>query len=108
MRRWLTGSIPHCATGNRSSRAFALPIGARKCRQSRRSKLVGDVMRRTAFALAAFLSLLFASDAALAERRVALVIGNSAYQNAPQLSNPSKDSAAISEMLRKANFEIVQ
>jgi uncharacterized caspase-like protein len=65
-------------------------------------------MRRIILALTTILSLAFASDAALAERRVALVIGNSAYQNAPQLPNPARDAAAISEMLRKANFEVVE
>lgn len=65
-------------------------------------------MRKIALALTAFLSLAFASDAALAERRVALVIGNSAYQNAPQLPNPAKDAAAISDMLRKADFDVVE
>ena len=33
---------------------------------------------------------------ALAEKRVALVIGNSAYQNVSKLINPANDSAAIS------------
>jgi uncharacterized caspase-like protein len=65
-------------------------------------------MRRLALALTAFLSLAFASDAAFAEKRVALVIGNSAYQNAPQLSNPAKDATAIADMLRKANFDVVE
>jgi uncharacterized caspase-like protein len=65
-------------------------------------------MRRLVLALTTILSFAFASDAALAERRVALVIGNSAYQNAPQLPNPARDAAAISEMLRKANFEVVE
>ena len=33
---------------------------------------------------------LFCNDAAFAERRVALVIGNSAYQHAPALRNPAR------------------
>lgn len=65
-------------------------------------------MRKTALVLTAFFSLLFASNAALADRRVALVIGNSAYQNAPQLENPARDAAAIGDMLRKAQFEVVE
>jgi uncharacterized caspase-like protein len=71
-------------------------------------QLFGDVMRKMALVLTAFLSLLFASDAALAEKRVALVIGNSAYENAPQLTNPARDAAAISDMLRKAKFDVVE
>jgi uncharacterized caspase-like protein len=71
-------------------------------------QLFGDVMRKIALALTAVFSLVFASNAALADKRVALVIGNSAYQNAPQLPNPARDAAAISEMLRKAKFDVVQ
>ena len=65
-------------------------------------------MRKTALVVTAFLSLFFASDAALADKRVALVIGNSTYENAPQLSNPSKDAGAISDMLRNAKFDVVE
>jgi uncharacterized caspase-like protein len=65
-------------------------------------------MRKMALVLTAFLSLVFTSGAALAEKRVALVIGNSAYQNAPQLSNPAKDARAIGDMLRKARFDVVE
>ncbi|HYZ64482.1 MAG TPA: caspase family protein, partial [Acetobacteraceae bacterium] len=40
------------------------------------------------------------------ERRVALVIGIGAYQNAPQLANPVRDARAIGEALRRLNFEV--
>ncbi len=46
-------------------------------------------------------------DTAMAERRVALVIGNSAYQNAPPLPNPSRDAKAVAANLKKAGFEVV-
>ena len=39
--------------------------------------------------------LLVFSQPASAAKRVALVIGNSAYQNAPLLSNPVNDSATM-------------
>jgi uncharacterized caspase-like protein len=45
---------------------------------------------------------------AVAEKRAALVIGNSAYKNVPALSNPSNDARAVSELLKKAGFEIVE
>ena len=83
-------------------------MDVQKCRQSRRVNSLVNVMRKTALVLTAFFSFLFASDAALAEKRVALVIGNSAYQNAPQLANPARDAAAISDMLRKAKFDVVE
>ena len=46
-----------------------------------------------------------AADAA--ERRIALVIGNSAYVRAPKLDNPRKDAAAMAAMLKAAGFSEV-
>ncbi len=40
-------------------------------------------------------------------RRVALVIGNSAYKNVPVLANPQKDADAIASSLRNIGFESV-
>ncbi len=47
------------------------------------------------------------SAQALAEKRVALVIGNSTYQNAAKLPNPARDAVAVAELLKKANFDVV-
>jgi uncharacterized protein len=47
------------------------------------------------------------SSPALASKRVALVIGNSKYENVPRLPNPSADASAVAEMLKKAGFEFV-
>jgi hypothetical protein len=44
---------------------------------------------------------------ALAEKRVALVIGNSAYQNVTPLSNPANDANAITATLKSAGFDVV-
>lgn len=41
-------------------------------------------------------------------RRVALVIGNSAYQNAPSLTNPRRDADAVADAFRKVGFNSVQ
>ena len=58
--------------------------------------------------LAVALAVLAAQVAAdAAERRVALVIGNSAYQNAPALDNPSRDAHAISEKLESLGFQVI-
>jgi hypothetical protein len=51
--------------------------------------------------------LLFWSSVAHAEKRVALVIGNAAYQKASKLLNPGNDAKAISELLRAASFDEV-
>jgi uncharacterized caspase-like protein len=44
---------------------------------------------------------------ALAAKRVALVIGNSAYENAPVLGNPRNDAEGISAVLANLDFEVV-
>ena len=46
-------------------------------------------------------------ESALAERRVALVIGNSIYQSVPQLPNPSRDANSVAKMFREAGFDAV-
>jgi len=43
--------------------------------------------------------------AAHAERRVALVIGNSAYKSAAKLANPANDAVLVGGMLKKAGFD---
>ena len=57
-------------------------------------------------ALAALAFLLAAADPADAARRVALVIGNGAYQNAPPLPNPPNDAAAMKAALEALGFEV--
>ncbi|OWK23218.1 hypothetical protein AJ87_35295 [Rhizobium yanglingense] len=44
---------------------------------------------------------------ALAEKRVALVIGNSAYQHVPMLPNPGNDAGDMAAKLRDLGFEVV-
>ena len=44
---------------------------------------------------------------ALAAKRVALVIGNSTYEHAPILRNPSNDSNDISKALLSLGFEVI-
>jgi hypothetical protein len=49
---------------------------------------------------------MFASPA-FAEKRVALVIGNSAYQSAPPLPNPSNDAQDVAASLERSGFETI-
>jgi uncharacterized caspase-like protein len=58
-------------------------------------------------ALTLWLTLLL-SQPALAEKRVALVIGNSAYQKVAKLSNPANDAAAVATMFKAAGFDSVE
>ena len=56
--------------------------------------------------LATMLTFAAAHDA-LAEKRVALVLGMSKYQNVPALTNPARDAAAMGEVFKKAGFDVV-
>jgi hypothetical protein len=56
---------------------------------------------------AAILLMVFPLDAAWAEKRVALVIGNSNYANVPKLPNPSRDAISVGQMFRDAGFDNV-
>ena len=56
-------------------------------------------------ALVCAVALLLATPA-LAERRVALVIGNAAYLEAPPLANPTNDAADMRAKLTELGFEI--
>ncbi len=57
--------------------------------------------------LAAHLAAICMSGSAFAERRVALVIGNSTYAHAPALCNPSNDARAIAALLKQSGFDDV-
>ena len=50
---------------------------------------------------------LWTGAAAVAESRIALVIGNSAYQNASRLPNPIRDATAVAALFRSAGFDVV-
>jgi hypothetical protein len=45
---------------------------------------------------------------AVAERKVALVVGNGTYTHVPKLANPINDAAAIADLFRRAGFEVVE
>jgi hypothetical protein len=52
-------------------------------------------------------ALLLLAQPAFAEKRVALIIGNSAYQNVPQLTNPVNDGAIMTATFKEAGFDVV-
>jgi carboxyl-terminal processing protease len=57
--------------------------------------------------IAALLTLTALVAPALAEKRVALIIGNGAYQNAPRLPNPGNDAQDVAAALRRVGFETI-
>ena len=63
---------------------------------------------RGAASAAVLLALLLAAGPASAQsgRRVALVIGNSAYTHTSVLDNPANDAADVSAALRRLGFEV--
>jgi hypothetical protein len=50
----------------------------------------------------------FSGSPALAEKRVALMIGNSAYQNVAKLPNPANDATLMAGMFKSAGFDLVE
>lgn len=64
-------------------------------------------MRACAAALFAILAFCAASQAAWADKRVALVVGNSQYQNVVGLTNPAHDATAIANLFKRAGFDVV-
>jgi hypothetical protein len=56
----------------------------------------------------AVLATVLAPASAWADKRVALVVGNAAYQTVPKLPNPSRDASAVARMFRDAGFDVVE
>jgi hypothetical protein len=63
-------------------------------------------MRSLLVLLCAVVAFLISPDAR-ADKRVALVIGNAAYQNTTPLLNPSNDATDVANALRRLGFEVV-
>src|SRR6516164_2881595 len=87
-------------------RAAADPDAAIPACRRRRGESGMNRLLAAAVACGVFLTPL-CSDLAFADGRVALVIGNSAYQNAPTLPNPKRDAQAIAASLRKGGYTVV-
>jgi hypothetical protein len=62
---------------------------------------------RTILCVALAVFVFHQSTNAMADRRVALVIGNSKYQHVPNLPNPANDASAVSLLLKSTGFDVV-
>jgi hypothetical protein len=60
----------------------------------------------TGFLVSIALTLAIVGEAQ-AEKRVALIIGNSAYQNAAELKNPRNDAEDVAATLKRLGFEVI-
>src|SRR6202158_2535653 len=62
---------------------------------------------RLGFIVVVALSMLTGAGAARADKRVALVIGNSAYKNIGPLENPANDAKLMADTLRRLGFTLI-
>src|SRR5712675_718266 len=53
-------------------------------------------------------TLLVSANAALADKRVAFVVGNGAYKNVAPLPNPAVDAKSMAKLLRNVGFDVVE
>ncbi len=52
--------------------------------------------------------LLVSANAAMADKRVAFVVGNGAYKNVAALPNPAVDAKSMAKLLRNVGFDVVE
>ena len=52
--------------------------------------------------------MLLSANSAMADKRIAFVVGNGAYKNVAQLPNPPVDAKAMAGVLRNVGFEVVE
>src|SRR6478609_8665386 len=79
----------------------------RRIRPREAFMLTQRALKRLTAMLCGVMALLAISGPAAAEKRVALVIGNSAYQHTAVLKNPSNDATDIAGKLRALGFEVI-
>jgi hypothetical protein len=70
--------------------------------------MIERLILRAAMIGIAISSMVLGPEAALADKRVALIVGNSSYQTVPQLPNPSRDASSVAKMFRDAGFDSVE
>src|SRR5579872_1400860 len=86
--------------------SFSL-VPIRRFGGERQGWLMGVLVRSAVCLAFTLLISLTTQGAALADRRIALVIGNGKYENAGVLANPVNDASAIANLLTKAGFDRV-
>src|SRR5256714_8190526 len=64
------------------------------------------MLRRSLLTVIIPATILFGASQALAENRLALVIGQSAYRSVPALPNPANGARAVTKMLTDSGFEV--
>src|SRR5262245_56109663 len=65
-------------------------------------------MRLVQLGLVLLFWMLVGAPSVYAQKRVALVIGNSVYQHTPRLKNPANDATDMGASLKKHGFEVIE
>src|SRR5256885_5737323 len=65
------------------------------------------MLRRSLLTVIVPATILLGASQALAENRLALVIGQSAYRSVPALPNPANDARAMTQLLSDSGFEVL-
>jgi TPR repeat protein len=105
--------VPGLAPGGWAAASF-LVRGGRPCMHGsspRKTKPAASCRKagRRALFISMFLCCFAAGlPTARAERRVAMVIGNAAYQNVPPLKTPTTDADEVSKLLRTLDFNVIE
>src|SRR3954452_4524568 len=68
----------------------------------------GRMTMRFLIAAVSAATFLVSANAALADRRVAFVVGNGAYKNVAALPNPAVDARSMAKLLRNVGFDVVE
>src|SRR5262245_41192305 len=89
----------------RTPRLRRFRVRNRVPRRRREAMMCYRTISMTAAAVAVMASTWFGTPA-LAESRLALVIGNAAYQSVSPLINPANDAKAMTDLLTAAGFEV--
>jgi uncharacterized caspase-like protein len=88
--------------------ASAIEVSERYGRYAKTPLQGGFTIRRILALTCLTLIAVAIAQTADAAARVALVIGNSAYQRLPRLAKPPSDAAAMANLLKRAGFEVRQ
>jgi Caspase domain/Putative peptidoglycan binding domain len=68
----------------------------------------GEWIMRFLIAALSAAAFLVSANAALADKRVAFVVGNAAYKNVAPLPNPAIDAKSMAQVLRNVGFDVVE
>src|SRR3977135_2377250 len=72
------------------------------------SQIRGEWIMRFLMAALSLPAFLVSGNAAFADKRVAFVVGNSAYRNVAPLANPAIDAKSMAKLLRNVGFDVVE